>query len=334
METGSTVGSSGGHVRQFPGTDVIFPEDRIRTIFSISRNPNDTKHLSKIKKDWSSKDITLLMMRIVEGSVEPQVIKALCKYGIDLTVRESISKTGKIYSQSVKKMQHMTSVMEDYYEEERTVQLTRSLVQLASCGHPKLAQAFKELGIDDIDWAMQYYRHFGGGMNKFISNFYSGQEDDHLNAVQKNQNQSEDILSYYILGIECYFNKTHYDRLCKKIKKCFKLCDINSGCPDDNKYTPLQYAVMYRNLPAVQAFVENGARVNEYGELPVTPLMLAASKGYYDIVSYLSRRGANKYLRSKSGSKGTALDMAKLRRKSFAPDGFDRVIKLLQPKVG
>jgi ankyrin repeat protein len=46
-------------------------------------------------------------------------------------------------------------------------------------------------------------------------------------------------------------------------------------------------------MDIVESLVQNGADVNEVHDRYITPLMIAASNGRKDVVSYLISRGAN-----------------------------------------
>lgn len=66
---------------------------------------------------------------------------------------------------------------------------------------------------------------------------------------------------------------------------------LNRACELD-KWTPLHVAAFARQIEVCKVLVENGAEMDSLSSIEATPLHLACSKGYSDIVEYLISKGA------------------------------------------
>lgn len=69
-----------------------------------------------------------------------------------------------------------------------------------------------------------------------------------------------------------------------------KGADVNDRTPD----LPLNVAVIRGKLNVAALLIKNGARVNEYNAQGITPLHIAAQKGYEFILNYLLKKGARR----------------------------------------
>lgn len=92
---------------------------------------------------------------------------------------------------------------------------------------------------------------------------------------------------------------------------------------DEHKCTPLHLAILDKKINSIKCLVCLGADVNAAAQYKVTPVLLAASFGYADVVDYLLQSGANQEARNIFGN--DILDLA-------AMHNHPELVKLLVEK--